>query len=127
MSEVTVIGIGSRQTCLSLTCPGSQRARTLAQEGNPQAVAHSDEQLPAPHAGHGGLRGLSLPCTKVTDAWSRRQANCATIREAHCDKNDFVDAEAICEAAARPAMRFVTPKTEAQQTLAALLNALAPS
>lgn len=26
------------------------------------------------------------------------------------NKNDFVDAEAICEAASRPAMRFVTPK-----------------
>ncbi|HDR9512124.1 IS110 family transposase [Burkholderia cepacia] len=36
------------------------------------------------------------------------------------NKNDFVDAEAICEAAARPSMRFVTPKTESQQTLAAL-------
>src|ERR1700754_1855062 len=36
------------------------------------------------------------------------------------NKNDFVDAEAICEAACRPAMRFVTPKTEAQQTLSAL-------
>lgn len=36
------------------------------------------------------------------------------------NKNDFIDAEAICEAACRPAMRFVTPKTEAQQTLAAL-------
>jgi hypothetical protein len=36
------------------------------------------------------------------------------------NKNDFVDAEAICEAAVRPAMRFVTPKTEAQQTLSAL-------
>lgn len=35
-------------------------------------------------------------------------------------KNDFVDAEAICEAASRPSMRFVTPKTEAQQTLSAL-------
>jgi transposase len=32
------------------------------------------------------------------------------------NKNDFVDAEAICEAASRPAMRFVTPKTESQQT-----------
>lgn len=28
------------------------------------------------------------------------------------NKNVFVDAEAICEAASRPAMRFVTPKTE---------------
>jgi transposase len=36
------------------------------------------------------------------------------------NKNDFVDAEAICEAATRPAMRFVTPKTESQQTLSAL-------
>ncbi|AJC19771.1 IS110 family transposase [Pandoraea pulmonicola] len=36
------------------------------------------------------------------------------------NKNDFVDAEAICEAASRPAMRFVTPKTESQQTLGAL-------
>jgi transposase len=35
-------------------------------------------------------------------------------------KNDFVDAEAICEAASRPAMRFVTPKTKAQQILSAL-------
>jgi transposase len=36
------------------------------------------------------------------------------------NKNDFVDAEAICEAASRPSMRFVTPKTESQQTLLAL-------
>ncbi|MEM5402785.1 IS110 family transposase [Paraburkholderia unamae] len=36
------------------------------------------------------------------------------------NKNDFVDAEAICEAACRPAMHFVTPKTESQQTLSTL-------
>jgi transposase len=36
------------------------------------------------------------------------------------NKNDFVDAEAICEAASRPAMRFVPPKTESQQTLSVL-------
>ena len=36
------------------------------------------------------------------------------------NKNDFIDAEAICEAASRPAMRFVTPKNEARQTLSAL-------
>ncbi|CAN7398314.1 IS110 family transposase [Duganella sp. LjRoot269] len=36
------------------------------------------------------------------------------------NKNDFIDAEAICEAASRPAMRFVTPKNESQQTLSAL-------
>ncbi|MFI8483404.1 IS110 family transposase, partial [Pseudomonas sp. NPDC078700] len=36
------------------------------------------------------------------------------------NKNDFVDAEAICEAASRSTMRFVSPKTEAQQTLSVL-------
>ena len=30
------------------------------------------------------------------------------------NKNDFVDAEAICEAASRPSMRFVQPRTESQ-------------
>ena len=36
------------------------------------------------------------------------------------NKNDFIDAEAICKAASRPTMRFVVPKTEAQQTLSML-------
>lgn len=36
------------------------------------------------------------------------------------NKNDFIDAQAICEAACRPSMRFVTPKNEAQQTLSVL-------
>lgn len=36
------------------------------------------------------------------------------------NKNDFVDAEAICEAASRPAMRFVKPRTESQQAMHAL-------
>ncbi|MDT4844529.1 IS110 family transposase ISAzvi4 [compost metagenome] len=36
------------------------------------------------------------------------------------NKNDFIDAQAICEAASRPTMRFVTPKSEAQQTLSVL-------
>ena len=36
------------------------------------------------------------------------------------NKNDFVDVEAICEAASHLSMRFVTPKTESQQTLSVL-------
>ncbi|MEQ2024347.1 IS110 family transposase [Xenorhabdus szentirmaii] len=39
------------------------------------------------------------------------------------NKNDFIDAEAICEAASRPLMRFVQPKTEAQQAMRALHRA----
>lgn len=40
------------------------------------------------------------------------------------NKNDFVDAEAICEAASGPSTRFVIPKTESQQTLSALHRVL---
>lgn len=36
------------------------------------------------------------------------------------NKNDFADAQAICEATSRPHMRFVSPHNETQQTLSAL-------
>ncbi|WP_082902924.1 IS110 family transposase [Paraburkholderia ginsengiterrae] len=36
------------------------------------------------------------------------------------NKNDFADAQAICEAASRPSMRFVSPHNEAQQVVSAL-------
>lgn len=36
------------------------------------------------------------------------------------NKNDFADAQAICEAASRPSMRFVSPRNEAQQTVSML-------
>ena len=38
-------------------------------------------------------------------------------------KNDMADAEAICEAAQRPTMRFVAVKSEAQQASAVVLRA----
>lgn len=36
------------------------------------------------------------------------------------NKNDFADAQAICEAASRPSMRFVSAHNEAQQIVSAL-------
>lgn len=36
------------------------------------------------------------------------------------NKNDFADAQAICEAASRPSRRFVSPRNESQQTVSAL-------
>ena len=41
-------------------------------------------------------------------------------------KNDMADAEAICEAAQRPTMRFVPVKDEAQQANGVVLSAFAP-
>ena len=42
------------------------------------------------------------------------------------DKNDAADAEAICEAATRPSMRFVPVKTADQQSVLRLHRARAP-
>ncbi|CAQ84865.1 transposase, IS110 familly (transposase, IS110 family) [Photorhabdus asymbiotica] len=36
------------------------------------------------------------------------------------NKNDFIDAETICEAASRPSMRFVRLRTETQQAMRVL-------
>lgn len=33
------------------------------------------------------------------------------------NKNNFIDVEAICEAASRPSMRFVKPRIESQHTM----------
>jgi len=38
------------------------------------------------------------------------------------NKNDYLDAEAICEAVQRPNMRFVTPRTPEQQALGAMVR-----
>ena len=38
------------------------------------------------------------------------------------NKNDFLDAEAICEAVQRPTMRFVTIRTDEQQALGAMIK-----
>ncbi len=40
------------------------------------------------------------------------------------NKNHFVDAEAICEAASQPSMRFVKPRTEDQQAMTAIRRQL---
>jgi transposase len=74
------------------------------------------------------------PCTVVMEACggahfmaqqAAKQGHTAKLIAPHLvrpyvksNKNDFADAEAICEAASRPTMRFVPPKTQAQQVLA---------
>ncbi len=57
------------------------------------------------------LEGLGIPKADITQF----------VRPfVKSNKNDFVDAEAICEAASRPSMRFVQPRTESQQAMRAL-------
>ncbi|WP_368378161.1 IS110 family transposase, partial [Shigella flexneri] len=45
---------------------------------------------------------------------------CKIILTLRTSRGAYVDAEAICEAASRPSMRFVQPRTETQQAIRAL-------
>lgn len=90
-------------------------------EGNPEATDPPDKQLSKLHHVMVACAGSHCPArVQALDHYAKLIAPQFVKPFVKGNKNDFVDAEVICEAAARPAMRFVTPKTEAQQTLAAL-------
>src|SRR3954453_7093788 len=120
---------GSRQAHLS-AARGRQRGRGgLSQEATPRPAAC----VP----GHAALATLP-PCTVALEAcgsahdWGREIAKLGhtvkLIAPAYVkpfvkrQKNDMADAEAICEAAQRPTMRFVALKSANQQAAAVVFR-----
>ncbi len=78
---------------------------------------------PANNHRDGSLWRFSLYGTQAgrVRAFSKADITAIFVRPfVKSNKNDFVDAEAICEAASRPSMRFVQPRTESQQAMRAL-------
>jgi transposase len=65
--------------------------------------------------GRGNLAGLATRCGLIPPAYVK-----PFVKR---QKNDASDAEAICEAAQRPGMRFVTVKDEAQQASSTVFRA----
>lgn len=61
-----------------------------------------------------GLNAVAGQMLAQTGKWT------FSVQCPEANKNDFLDAEAICEATSRPSMRFVSPNTEAQQSLSIL-------
>lgn len=65
------------------------------------------------YRGDGGMRRLPLLGSRDGPAWPSAEADCTSVVKAFIkrQKNDAADAEAIVEAAQRPTIRFVEPKT----------------
>lgn len=93
-----------------------------AQEDHTPTVVAFTGQPVALHGCHEGLRRRSLPGRLIQASGHEvKLISPQFVRSfVQGNKNDFIDALAICEAASRPSTRFVTPKNEAQQTLSVL-------
>ena len=69
-------------------------------------------------SGHRGLRHLTSLVAGTARPWPYRPLDAPAYVKPYLkrQKNDAADAEAICEAVARPNMRFVETKTAEQQS-----------
>jgi transposase len=122
MQDVTLIGIdlgkhnfhihGQDQHGKALLCKKFSRAQLIKFFATFHACTVVMEACAGAHYMARQLAGLGHKVKLISPQFVRPFVKSS--------KNDFVDAEAICEAASRPSMRFVTPKNEAQQTLSAL-------
>jgi transposase len=122
MNEVALIGIDVGKYVFHL----------YAQDANGQAVFRKKLSRPQLLLFFGNLKAVTVVMEACAGAhWLARKLNAMGhvaklvspqyVRPvATSNTNEFVDAEAICEAALRPSMCFIEPRTEGQQLLAAL-------
>src|ERR1700674_1396222 len=113
---------GSGKKCLSGTrsrCPWQGLG---AEEAAARSSARVLRQAAAVPGGDGSVRGCPLLGAGTDEVGPYGEADESAIREAVCQEqqNDANDAEAICEAVARPNMRFVPAKGIEHQDLQAV-------
>ncbi|UIF88040.1 hypothetical protein KAF44_22620 (plasmid) [Cupriavidus necator] len=112
MSEATLIGIVLVKHVFHLHAK-DRGAGNLAQEGNAQAVVLSDRHFPALHARH-----WTPAQTPIVLRENCRHSDTTRapqyVKPFVKDNRNVVDTETSCEAAMRPTMHSVAPKTEAQ-------------
>ena len=123
MNAVALIGIDLGKHSFHLHAQDSHGRRGVSQEDHAPATDTPARQSACLHGGDGSPVAGSH-CLAREIAALGHQARLISpqfVRPfVQGNKNDFIDAQAICEAASRPSMRFVTPKNEAQQTLSVL-------
>ena len=126
MGDVTTIGLDIAKTVFQAhgadAC-GRGRVSQAAEPGPAAGVLRGPAAL---RGGDGGLRrGASLgPRAEPSWAITVRLIPPAYVKPfVKRQKNDEADAEAICEAAQRPTMRFVPVKSEEQQAAGVVFRA----
>ena len=122
MDEVSIIGI-DRSAAFSCTATGGRLGR-VPQEAEPGQVGWLPRRAAALRGGDGGVRERALLGPEIGKLGHevRLIAPIYVKPFVKRQKNDAADAEAICEAAVRPSMRFVAVKGEAQQARAMLFR-----
>src|SRR5690242_5567445 len=118
VGEVSIIGLDLAKNAFQAHGAASDGTVVFRRKLARSQVLKFFASRPVCHGGHGGScrRAPLGACDR--DLGTSGQANCAglceAIREAAEERQRLMP-EAIAEAAMRPTMRFVAPKTEAQQ------------
>lgn len=122
MSTVTLIGIDLGKHSFHLHGQDAVRQDDVSQEVLAPGSVQVTGQHTAQHSGDGGLRRRALDGAPHRRTGPPGQAHFPQFVRPFVqgNKNDFADAQAICEAASRPSMRFVSVRNQAQQTVSAL-------
>src|SRR3954449_7857406 len=96
----------------------------LSQEAAPRPASGVPGNAAALHGGHGGLRQRPLLGREIAKlGHTVKLISPAYVKPfVKRQKNDMADAEAICEAAQRPTMRFVALKSANQQAAAVVFR-----
>ncbi len=121
MENIALIGIDLGKNSFHIHCQ-DRRGKAVYRKIYPAKVDRIFGDMPRYNHRNGSLWRFSLYGTQVgrVGAFPKLISPQFVRPFVKSNKNDFVDAEAICEAASRPSMRFVQPRTESQQAMRAL-------
>ena len=120
MSTVTLIGIDLGKHSFHLHGQDAAGRMMFRKKCSRQDLFVTGQHT-AQHSGDGGLRRRALDGAPHRRTGPPGRSFPQFVRPfVQGNKNDFADAQAICEAASRPSMRFVSVRNQAQQTVSAL-------
>ncbi|MFT2793917.1 IS110 family transposase [Serratia sp. T13T92] len=122
MENIALIGIDLGKNSFHIHCQDSNGRAVYRKKFTRQKLFEFLAQCPATTIVMEACGGANFMVRKLTElGHTPKLISPQFVRPfVKTNKNDFVDAEAICEAASRPSMRFVKPRTETQQAMHAL-------
>ncbi|VFS78899.1 Transposase [Kluyvera cryocrescens] len=122
MENIALIGIDLGKNSFHIHCQDRRGKAVYRKKFTRPKLIEFFGDMPRYNHRNGSLWRFSLYGTQVGRVGAFPKADITKFVRpfVKSNKNDFVDAEAICEAASRPSMRFVQPRTESQQAMRAL-------
>lgn len=121
---IKVLGIDLGKRCFHIYGVDSTGHSVIRQKLNRQGLLRYLSNLPACLIGFEACGGAHYWAAKAVSMGHQAKLMPAQYVKPYVksNKNDYLDAEAICEAVQRPNMRFVTIRTPEQQALGAMVK-----